>query len=143
MREITLNEFLKQCEGYTGSFGERPLHSLGYQSDRQFTLNLDHDIKITIPMYTELEGNKKRYIATVEEDYARDTQIYIGKSPEGSFDSDEWVDVKHPSLYLGVVIAPNEATARKELAAQVGCDPEIITLQEINLNIERKKDAGV
>lgn len=72
-------------------------------------------------------------VAVIEEDYARDTQIFIGTAEEAAMDiwaSDSWVDVKHPSLFLGIFRAECEEVIRNKLAAQLCVLPSIITLYE-------------
>lgn len=73
-----------------------------------------------------------RFLLTIEEPYARDTQVYAGDPEDDEITtSEEWYDVKYSALYLGVVMAENEFQAKQEMARSIGCSPEIIKVQEL------------
>lgn len=73
-----------------------------------------------------------RFLLTIEEPYARDTQVYAGDPEDAEITtSEEWYDVKHSALYLGIVMVENEIQAKQEMARFIGCSPEIIKAQKI------------
>lgn len=73
-----------------------------------------------------------RFLLTIEEPYARDTQVYTGNPKDDEITtSEEWCDVRYSALYLGVVMAENEFQAKQEMACSIGCLPEIIKAQEL------------
>lgn len=77
---------------------------------------------------------EKRYIAIIEEDYCRDTQIFGGPTADivnGSYvESDDWFDYNR-ALFLGTVYqreGETEKDIKERVGSVCGVKPEIIEL---------------
>lgn len=81
---------------------------------------------------TETIRGLSRFLLTIEEPYARDTQVYTGDPEDDEITtSEEWCDVRYSALYLGVIAAENKTKAKQDMARSIGCSPEIIKAQKI------------
>lgn len=79
----------------------------------------------------------KKYIAVISEPYIRDAQIFDGNLNDATLhnpmidETDDWVDIKSPEIYVGLYEAVNPETARQIAADSIGCDPAMVELHEI------------
>lgn len=73
-----------------------------------------------------------RKIVIIDSAYIRDSQIYTGNPNEEDIAlSDEWMDVPHPNLYLGIGEGNNEEDIKINFATSLGIRSEIISLYDI------------
>ena len=76
-----------------------------------------------------------RMIATIQGEYVRDTQVYLGNPEEAETDADwddKFIDMRNPCQYIGIFTGKTEDEIKEQAAEHVGVHPGVIALIDIS-----------